>query len=116
MRSASQTRLDATLHQRSTRECSQAMLGNRNIGYDVPRAKLLKRHPAGESSQATPRKRIISRDVSSVQHCHEILSRHTITKYVHEIRLIVIQQDDRKSISQQQQMHDRHMQPSQLNV
>ena len=44
------------------------------------------RHPAGESSQATPRNRIISWDVSSVQHCHETHARDTITMHCHEIR------------------------------
>ena len=78
---------------RSTRECSQATPGNRNIGYDTPRANHLPRC-------------LLS----------AILSRHTVTKYVHEVRLRVIQQDDRKSISQQRQMQDRQVQPSQLNV
>lgn len=83
----------------------------RNFLSDTPRANHLKRYPANESSpEMSPQCNTVTRCV------HEILSRHTVTKYVHEVRLIVIQQDDRKSITQQQQMHDRHVQHSQLNV
>ena len=95
-------------------ESSQAMYPAKigySFGYDTPRANHLKRHPAGESSpEMSPQCNTVTRCV------HEILSRHTVMKYVSEVRLIVIQQDDRKSITQQQQMHDRHVQHSQLNV
>ena len=90
-------RLANEIRQRSTRECSQA----------TPR----KRHPANESSpEMSPQCSTVTKLM------HEILSRCTVMKYVSEVRLRVIQQDDRKSITQQQQMQDRHMQPSQLNV
>lgn len=69
-----------------------------SFGYDTPRANHLKRHPANESSpEMSPQ-------------CN------TVTKYVHEVRLRVIPQDGHKSISQQQQMQDKQVQPSQLNV
>ena len=86
-------------------ECSQAMYPAKNwIQFRI-------RHPAGESSpEMSPQCNTVTKLV------HEILSRHTVMKYVHEVRLRVIQQDDRKSISQQQQMHDKQVQPSQLNV
>ena len=82
-----------------------------SFGYDTPRANHLKRHPASESSpEMSPQCNTVTKLM------HEILSRHTVTKYVHDVRLRVIQQDDRKSISQQQQMQDKQVQPSQLNV
>ena len=78
-----------------------------------------------KSPQATPSKTKLANESSPemspqcntvTKLMHEILSRHTVTKYVHEVRLRVIPQDDRKSISQQQQMQDKQVQPSQLNV
>ena len=95
-------------------ECSQVMYPAKigySFGYDTPRANHLKRHLANESSpEMSPQCNTVTKLM------HEILSRHTVTKYVHDVRLRVIQHDARKRISQQQQMHDRHVQPSQLNV
>ena len=96
----------------STRECSKATPRGRIISSDTPQTNHLPRCLLSA---------ILSRDACTRYYhdtrcVHEILSRHTVTKYVHDVRLRVIQQDGHKSISQQQQMQDRHMQPSQLNV
>lgn len=55
-------------------ECSQAMYPTK-FGYDTPRANHLKRHPANESS-------LQCNTVTKLM--PEILSRHTVTKYVHK--------------------------------
>lgn len=60
-------------------ECSQAMYPAKigySFGYDTPRANHLKRHPANESSpEMSPQCSTVTKLV------HEILSRHTVTKY-----------------------------------
>lgn len=50
------------------------------FGYDTPRAKLLKRHPANESSpEMSPQCNTVTKLM------HEILSRCTVTKLMHEV-------------------------------
>ena len=64
-------------------ECSQAMYPTKigySFGYDTPRANHLKRHPANESSpEMSPQCTTVTKLV------HEILSRCTVMKYVHEV-------------------------------
>lgn len=60
-------------------ECSQAMYPAKigySFGYDTPRANHLKRHLANESS---PQCNTVTKLM------HEILSRCTVMKYVHEV-------------------------------
>lgn len=72
-------------------ECSQAMYPTKtgySFGYDTPRANHLKRHLANESS---PQCNTVTKLM------HEILSRCTVMKYVHEVYSTMIAKVSRNS-------------------